>query len=384
VKAWLVPARRYALPSLLYFGYTLTFWIILAFIPIYLTDTGFSHFQIGVLFAAIPLTSLLLMFPFGFFSDRVSPKSLTTLGLIIFAAFLIGLRYVGGFGGYLALFFLGGVGDALFRISCFSLFYKIIGERNKGRKLGIFTGIGLLGYGLGPLIGGSLLMGMEMKSLLWVALLLLLFPLILSLFLESVKPFKFYMGVYKKDLLRKEVIILIVLVFALATHLGAERTSLSLFLEKDAHLAMDSIGMMFCFIGLTMGTLCIINGFVSDSVSRRRRRLAHLLYIGLLLSGLFNVLMLIPKTFASVLLVRILHVSGDSTFIVSQRVTVSNLFLPERIGGSLGLVEAIHTLGIFSGMLVSGALPGYILPFVVTGSLALAVIPFAILMKPKF
>ena len=104
----------------------------------------------------------------------------------------------------------------------------------------------------------------------------------------------------------------------------------------------------------------------------------------MLFSGLCNILMLFPRAFASVLTLRLFHVLGDSTFMVSQRVTVSNLFLAERIGGSLGLLEAIHTFGIFAGMIISGAIPGYVLPFVVTGALAVLAILPAIWLKPKF
>jgi MFS family permease len=356
----------------------------LFYIPIYLIDRGFSHLEVGILISFFPLTSLLLIFPFGIFADRLSPKKLVIAGLAIFAIFLLGLRGVSGFWGFLLLFFIGGIGGSLFRISLSALYYKFLGETNKGMKLGIFTGFMLLGYGLGPLVGGNLSMRLDMDSLLLVALFVLLVPLFLSLFLEDAKPTKFHFGAYRKDILRKEVIILAALVCLLATHLGAEQTSLSLFLKYDAGLPNNLIGLMFGLIGITISTLAIINGFVTDKVAVRGRGLAPLLYLGMLFSGLCNIFMLIPRAFASVLTLRLFHVLGDSTFMVSQRVTVSNLFLTERIGGSLGLLEAMNTLGIFAGMLISGAVPGYVLPFVVTGSLAvLAIIP-AIALKPKF
>jgi MFS family permease len=384
MKTLLGPTRRYALPCFLFLGYMSTLWLILFYIPIYLIDRGFSHLEVGILISFFPLTSLLLIFPFGIFADRLSPKKLVIAGLAIFAIFLLGLRGVSGFWGFLLLFFIGGIGGSLFRISLSALYYKFLGETNKGMKLGIFTGFMLLGYGLGPLVGGNLSMRLDMDSLLLVALFVLLVPLFLSLFLEDAKPTKFHFGAYRKDILRKEVIILAALVCLLATHLGAEQTSLSLFLKYDAGLPNNLIGLMFGLIGITISTLAIINGFVTDKVAVRGRGLAPLLYLGMLFSGLCNIFMLIPRAFASVLTLRLFHVLGDSTFMVSQRVTVSNLFLTERIGGSLGLLEAMNTLGIFAGMLISGAVPGYVLPFVVTGSLAvLAIIP-AIALKPKF
>jgi MFS family permease len=384
MKTLLRPARRYALPCFLFLGYMTTLWLILFYAPIYLTDRGFSHLEIGILISFFPLTSLLLMFPFGIFADRLSPKKLVIAGLVISAIFLLGLRAASSFWGFLLFFFIGGIGSALFQISLSALYYKFLGETNKGIKLGFFSGFTLLGYGLGPLVGGSLLMRLDMDSLLLVALFVLLVPLSLSLFLEDAKPTKVHFGQYRKDILRKEVIILAALVLLLATHLGAEQTSLSLFLKYNVGLPNNLIGLMFGIIGVTISTLAIVNGFVTHRVAGRGRGLAPLLYLGMFFSGLCNIFMLIPRAFASVLTLRLFHVVGDSTFMVSQRVTVSNLFLAERIGGSFGLLEAMHTTGIFAGMIISGALPGYVLPFVVTGSLAVVAILPAIALRPRF
>ncbi len=172
MKAWLEPTRTYALPSFLFLGYMSTLWMVLAFIPIYLTDLGFSHLQIGILISTFPLASLILMFPFGIFSDRLSPKKLIIVGFAMMAIFFLGLRYAGGFWSHLALFVLAGTGGALFRVSLFSLYYKFLGEQNKGAKLGIFMGVGLLGYGLGPFVGGFLFLRVGLDSLLLISTLL--------------------------------------------------------------------------------------------------------------------------------------------------------------------------------------------------------------------
>ncbi len=280
---------------------------------------------------------------------------------------------------------IGGVGGSLFRISCSALYYKVLGETNKGAKLGFFSGMGLLGYGLGPLFAGHFTgIELDMDFILLRAIWVLLPLLLLSLFLEDVKPAKIYLREYWRDIQRKDVIILASLGFLLALHIGAEQTSFSLFLETHVNLTMDSIGMMFCFIGIAIASLCIIDGFLSDKMTGMGRRLSPLLYLGMFFSGLFNISLLFTRTFASVLSIRILHVFGDSLFMVLQRVIISNLFLSERIGGSLGMMDAVFTLGIFSGALISGALPGYIVPFVFAGSLAIIAIPFANLAKPKF
>ena len=112
--------------------------------------------------------------------------------------------------------------------------------------------------------------------------------------------------------------------------------------------------------------------------------LGFLLYLGIFLSGLFHINLLFVGTFGTVLVMRLFHLLGDSLFIVSRMVIISNLFLPGRIGGNLGVIEATITMGTFVGAIVSGAIPGYLLPFVVIGLLSIAAIPPAIAARPKF
>ena len=183
--------KRFVIPGVMFFGYTSLLWAILAYIPIYFTDLGFSHFEISILLSIFPLVSLVLMLPFGIFSDKLSPKKLVIISLVLFAAFLLGLRQTEGFWSLLFLFIIGGIGDSLFRISNMSLYYKTLGDTNKGKKLGFFMGFGLLGYGIGPLLGGYLLTGFDMNFLLWVILLILAPFFILSFFLQDVEPIPF-------------------------------------------------------------------------------------------------------------------------------------------------------------------------------------------------
>ena len=378
------PLKRFLLPSLLNFGYLYTFWTILVYIPLYLDDADFSHLQISILISIFPLSSLILMIPFGIYSDRIPSKRLITAGFVLLAVFLTGLIYVEGFLPLLLLFTIGGAGASLCQISCRSLYYKVMGEGNTGKKLGFFMGIGLLGYAFGPLAGGFLLTRLGIDSLLWISSVITLPFIFLSLFLENVKPARFELGEYRRDIARKEVVVLLALTFIVSLHVGVEQTSLSLFLREDIGLDASSIGMMFCFIGLAIALLSVINGFVSDRLNGRGLGLGFLLYLGIFFSGLFHVNLLFVSTFGPVLVMRLFHILGDSLVIISRMVIISNLFQPGRIGGNLGVIEATITLGTFVGAIVSGVIPGYLLPFVVIGLLSILAIPPAIAARPKF
>ena len=376
--------KRFFLPSVMFFGYTSLLWAILAYIPIYFTDIGFSHFEISTLLSIFPLVSLVLMVPLGIFSDRLSPKKLVTISLVLFAIFLAGLRQTGELWSLTLLFVIGGIGDSLFRISNMSLFYKTLGDTNKGKKLGFFMGSGLLGYGMGPLLGGYVLTSFDMSFLLWVTLLILAPFFILGFFLQDVEPIKFNLGDYRRDIANKEVLILVILSFLVSLHLGVERTSLSLFLSENISLSEDSIGMMFFFIGITIAILSVINGVIGDRRTGKGKSLGVLFYSGIFISGLFNMSLFYANSFGTVLAMRLLHIIGDSLLMVSRNTIISNLFLPERIGGNLGIITTTITLGTFVGAVASGIIPGYVLPFIIAGVLAILAIPPAIAARPKF
>ena len=377
--------KKFLLPTLLLFGYTYAQWIILFNIPPYFHDTlGLSKSQIGIIISIFPLSSIILTVPFGIFSDKLSPKKLVSGGLLLIAISAIALKYSTGFWLLIFIFFIRGTGSSLFQISCYSTFYKYLGENHKGVKLGFFSGFTLLGYALGPLSGGYLLSKFPMGSLFEISFFITMLLFLLSFFLKDIEPVKFELVKYREDIMRKEVVVLLFLTFFQALHLGVEQTSFSLFLEKDIHLGKDSIGWMYFFIGVAISLANIVNGFISDSIIDRGKSLSILFYTGALISGAFNVFLLFPHTFGGVLLVRLLHIIGDSLFITSRYVIISNLFLSERIGGNLGLVTTFVTFGTFLGSLISGLIPGYLLPFIFTGSICiLATIP-SVIVKPRF
>lgn len=372
--------RKFALPPVLYFGLFYLQWMVWAFIPIHLYNLKLNELQIGVLISILPLASLVLLTPFGIFSDILPPKRLAITGFCLFSIFFFSLTHITNFYLLIPLFFLCGTAVSLVRVSSMTQFYKFLGDENKGKKLGFFNGVGLFGYGLGPLTGGLLSVKFGMYTLFSIASLITIPFIILSLLLEEVKPVKFSLRKYGRDVKSREVIILVVLTFLLSSHMGVEQTSLSLFLQQYVHLLEDSIGLMFFLIGTAIATFSIINGFVSDI----KGDIVALMCLGLFISGLFNISMFFVASFLTVLAVRLMHVVGDSLFMVTRNVAISNMFQRERIGGNIGFINTVVTASIIFGALISGLIPGYALPFVFIGFLAIAGVAFAVLTKPMF
>ena len=371
---------RYILPTFIYFGYMHSLWMILAYIPLHLEALGFSQFQISFLISLLSFFPLLVVIPLGIFSDRISPKKLVILGLLLLALFAFLIQFFDSFKGFLFLFVIGGIGNSIFVVSCSSLYYKLLQGGSRGMKIGFFAALGNLGYGVGPLVGSLLLQGVKLQDLFMVIFCLTLPFIGLSFFLLDVKPEPLSLGTYRKDLSRFEVLILIGITFLVATHFGAERTTLSLFLKFNAGVAEDQMGVIFFCVGIMLAAVIFTLGFFSDI----HANLKMLLLLGLLFSGAFNIGMITVHSFYSALTIRLLHVIGDSAYLIAQRIAISHLFKPHRIGGNIGVLDTITTFGTFVGALMSGLVPGYAYPFVVTGALSFAGAFVLFFLKPDF
>lgn len=237
--------RNVAVPALGLFGFFFVMRFFFAYVPIYYEGLGFTPFQIGCLMAAFPLSSLFLSLPLGALSDRYTPKRFAVFGLLLFEIGLIFFGNLKGFYRLLSLIIVGGVGGALFRISCASIFYKSIGENSHGKKFGVINSGLMLGFGAGPFVGGYLLKHGGFEVFFSIGPFLLLPVVLISLFLVNTKTHKQNSFSLNQVLFRKEVIIFLLLIFLFCLHIGSEIVWFSLFLKDKIHLGEEMIGAVY-------------------------------------------------------------------------------------------------------------------------------------------
>jgi MFS family permease len=376
--------RRYIVPCLAGFLQATFLWAILTYITIYWVDLGFSHLQVGILIAVLPLVSLALMIPFGVFVDRISPKKMVIASQFIFALSIAGLMMTQDFWMTMLLLAMGGAGSALFNNALPSLFYKTLGMSIRGLKLGFFTAGILVGYGLGSLLGGYIYTVFDMNAIFLFSLVGTVPMVLLSLWLTDVPGTRIKISDYRADLSSKSVLIFVILVFAFSLHAGAEQSSFSLFLNKDINLDTESVGWLFFIHANVMAVLSIVSGYYADRVNARGKGLATLYYIGIAVSGLTNIMLMFTTNFGNVLATRLTHAVGDSLTLVTRSLIVSNLFVATRMGGNLATIQTTVTLGTLCGSIISGAVPGYSSGFVIAGAAAVLAVIYALIAKPEF
>lgn len=373
-------ARIYLLPSVLLGGYILVMRALTAFLPVFLDHLRLSQAQIAASIALFPAVRFLMAFPFGVVADLLPAGRATALGLALFGLSILAMWGAEGFGAILPLLGLAAVGGSLFQVTCQALYYKSLGRRGRGKKVALLSSVVSFSYGLGPLAAGLLLKSAGLKALFPFCAGLILPFLLLSLCLPDVGTARLTLSDYRRDFLRKEVLVFIGVLLLYGLHIGVENVCLSLFLKRNLGVSEETIGLAFFLICVFLSGAAMVAGFLADLY---RNPLAFL-SAGLLLSGAFNLSMLWVDSFGSFLGVRFAHVVGDGLTMLARGLIVASLFPKERMGGNLGLTLLVLPAGMFVGSAMSGLFRGYVLPFVAAGLLEVAACLAILAARPKF
>ena len=341
-------------------------WMVLAYLPIVFKCYGLTDSQIGFIIGLYAISSMTLMLPMGFFSDYFSPKKIVIAGTFLMALYFLSLLFVKNFLGLIPVALVGGTGSAALTTVLYALYLKIIEKGERGKQVAFFQLGSYLGYGLGPLSGGLLLAVIQPHSLFKIALIISLVLLLVTFLLKDSTLITFSFREYRKDLRTPATIFLTVGIFVMSTHFGVEQTSFSLLMKEDIKLSPSQIGLIFSGIGLWMACLVPLAGYLRD----RRQKIFTFLWVGLLFSSIFQFITGLISSPGTLLLVRILHTSGDTLAILEVGVLTALFFPEHRLGGNSGLLFGVSTLGIFSGSSVAGLINmklGYGFSFMANG-----------------
>jgi MFS family permease len=340
--------------------------MVLAFLPILLKSYDFTDQQIGFTIGLKSLSSLILVLPFGVFSDYFSPKRTLVVGTICYSAYLLLLVTLREFYSVCFAVVLGGVGAATIRVVLMSLYLKLIDHTERGKKVAFLQLGGYLGFAMGPLVGGHVYTTYGAEAMIKVALLVSIAIIVSTLLVKDAPPVVFSFREYNKDIRNPDALFLMVVVFILGTHFGAEQTSVSLLMKDIIGLDKREIGVVFFVLGLWMACLVPFVGMLMD----KKHRVFLFILVGLLLSSCFQVVTAFTFSFWSLLIVRMIHTAGDTLVILESDVLTARFFPAARLGGNSGLLFCVRTLAIFTFAAFSGWLNqvwGYEMPFIVNG-----------------
>lgn len=339
---------------------------IMVFIPVFLSEQGFTGLEIGILIGLGMITAIFASVPIGIISDRFSIRAGFAVSLLLIFAFFLGIGFAAGFVAFLAMFILLGLGKET--MNRFMEIFALKSESSQvGMKFGKFNLSRYFGAAMGALLGGISILVISFSFTFNIVAVLVLLLLIPIYFLKDVPTEKINIFQYGKDFLNRKTIFFAALLFLFTFHWGAEHTSYGLFLKHYLNLDPAFSGLYISIPIFFLGIASFLGGKMID----RKFDYKKIFIAGVLLSGVGHVLMINPDVFISFFW-RIVHETGDGLFFVTQLVWVSLLFEKKRIGGNYGIMFTVMVLGAFSGAVISGPLgeaTNYTMPFVVSGAI---------------
>ena len=371
-----------ALFFICYFLFFFSFWMVLAYLPLLLKSYRFTDQQIGFAIGLKSLASILLVIPFGMFSDYFSPKKTLTLGAIFYTGYFLLLITTKSFPVVCFALLLGGVGAATIRVVIMSLYLKLKDHIGRGQRIALLQSGGYLGFALGPLSGGFIYETLGGPALIKGALMPAIVIVALTFFVKDAPPVVFSFKDYNKDIKKPDVWFLMAVVFVLGTHFGTEQTSISLLMKDVISLSKKEIGTVFFILGVWMAFLAPFAGRQLD----KKHRVFILLLVGLLISSTFQIITAFAQTFFSLVIIRVIHTAGDALAILESDVLTARFFPVARLGGNSGVMFCIRASAIFVFAAFSGWLNqiwGYKMPFIVNGIMVFAFSLAALVYRDK-
>jgi len=130
---------------------------LMAFLPLYGIAVGLHAGEVGLLFGAMGLASILAKPAMGRISDRIGRRPLIVAGQLICAAVMIAIPWTAGFVGLLLLSLLFGFGEAVIGSSTSAMVADRCKEKSLGSAMGVFGTIMDIGHAAGPILTGFLI-----------------------------------------------------------------------------------------------------------------------------------------------------------------------------------------------------------------------------------
>ncbi|HTL85074.1 MAG TPA: MFS transporter [Acidimicrobiia bacterium] len=165
------PARRWWVLAVMSVGTMIVFLddtIVNTALPRISVDlrAGTSGLQWVVDAYVLVLAGLLMLC--GSLGDRYGRKRMMTIGLIVFAGASSGAALSNSLGSLIAMRALQGLGAAMVLPATLSIITNVFPRHERGRAIAVWTAVGGVAVGLGPVVGGYLIDASGWSSVFWL------------------------------------------------------------------------------------------------------------------------------------------------------------------------------------------------------------------------
>lgn len=363
--------------------------ILFIIIPLYVAQIPTQHLDL-----AVPVLVGLLIGLFGFIISILQPvmgalsdklnmrKNLILVGLGIIALSTWLFSFADSFIHLLLLRIFQGVGVALTIPASMSLMTAITKKSSRGGSMGVFSSFRMVGFALGPLLGGFLKVHFGFDAAFYTgAGLILLSMILIQWWVDEVKidSTRDRFAIFDKDLYNTGIISGAVAVFAIACCFSMVTTLENAF---NARLNMTALGFSIAFSSLIVSRLIfqVPLGYFSDNYGRR-----PFIIWGLIIMAVSTMVLGEVQTMGQFIIIRLIQGVASAAVVAPVFALAADLSSKGGEGRQLSIVTMGLGLGIAVGPLLAGVLAVFFfaLPFFVIGGITLAGTVYVYKMMPE-
>jgi MFS family permease len=125
-------------------------------LPIFAKEMGASGIWLGLSFSGFAISQTLLIPFVGRLSDKFGKKIFIAAGLAVYALISVGYAYAPTYQVLVLLRVISGVGTAMLLPSVFAYIGELSPPGHEGRYMGLLNVAFLMGFGIGPALGGTI------------------------------------------------------------------------------------------------------------------------------------------------------------------------------------------------------------------------------------
>ncbi len=332
--------------------------IIIPLLPIYAENLGATGIWLGIISAGFFASNAIVTPIFGRLSDRKGRKLFISVGLLCYTIISASFIWADTVPQLVLIRFLQGIAGGMILPIAQAYIGDISPEGEEGKWMGYFNAAFFTGFGIGPLVGGTLTehFGMTTAFALMSGLNLLAF-LIVTIFLPEIKERKTASSPRPSFIkMGRSAMVKGLFSYRLSSALGrgAFATFLPIFAALYLGLSPSLIGVLLAANLLLMSLLQVYSGNIADRFNRRA-----LIVAGSLINLAYLALIPLTDSFGQLLAICILGGLGGAISLPAA----SALTVEEGRKFGMGSTIAIFSIAFSIGMTIGPLLAGMIADF---------------------
>ena len=310
-------------------------------LPLYAKDLGASYTEIGMLGVAYVVFEVLFSIPAGRAGDRRGRKPFIVLGFFLTACAIALYSLVSAVAWLIAIRLLQGAVEAPIWVNAQSAVADLSARSERGQAMGVYGTSWAIGFGIGPLLGGALYVGVGAAN---TFLLSALVAFIATAIIAGMPPPKSKLAAKKLHLSSIFPACVVGLIYAGIVSIIF--TLFPVYASKQLGMPEVEIGLFITLFACIRAVLFVPMGSLSDRVGHRQVILAGMLGSALASTGIALI---------SGYLMLAVFISALAVAVGAIYPAVMSMISEAGEGKNLGYVMGIQNVAVMVGW---GLFPG--------------------------